>query len=77
MQSTPPPTSPSYAFEISRLQAAISGDFRTLPAAYPILASFGFMERTANGFREIAGETVVKRCRELIAVLSEKQAAAA
>lgn len=56
--------------DIMQLETAISGDFRQLPVAYPILARYGLMERTVNGFRSINPETVVSRARELIGKLS-------
>jgi len=56
--------------DIMQLETAISGDFRQLPVAYPILARYGMMDRTPNGFKAINPEVVVARARELIAKLS-------
>lgn len=55
--------------DIARLQHALSGDFRTLHVAYPVLAAHGFMERTPNGFKDIGGDATITRCRQLIAQL--------
>lgn len=61
-----------HAFEIARLEAAIAGDFRNHPVAYPILARYGYMEYAAdgNGYVSIDGCKVIDRCRQLIAQLS-------
>lgn len=56
------------ALEIDRLRHALA-DTRNHPAAYPILAKHGFMERTPDGFKAIDPEQVMSRCRELIARL--------
>ena len=64
------PRDPSPAeFDIGRLNQALT-DSRSHPIAYPILARHGFMEKTANGYKAIDPETVVKRCKQLIAELS-------
>ena len=55
--------------EIGRLFHAIS-DFRNAPVAYPILAKYGYMERTPSGYVAISPEIIDRRCRELIDKLS-------
>lgn len=57
--------------DIMQLETAISGDFRQLPVAYPILVRHGFMERTPNGFKAIDPEAVIARSKALIARLSQ------
>jgi len=56
-------------FAISRLQQALT-DTRAHPIAYPILARYGYMEKTANGYKAIDPETVILRCKALISQLS-------
>lgn len=48
------------------------GDSRQLDVAYPILAKHGLMERTANGYKAIDPEAVIRRCRELIDRLADR-----
>lgn len=47
------------------------GDSRQMSVAYPILARHGLMERTANGFKAIDPDVIVRRCHELIERLSD------
>lgn len=42
------------------------GDSRQLSVAYPILSRHGLMERTANGYKAIDPDAVMRRARELI-----------
>ena len=53
--------------EAASLRHAVNGDFRAWPSAYPVLAKFGLMERTTNGFRSIDPDHLLSRCRELLA----------
>lgn len=64
---TPGRTEAAHAIE--RLEHA-RRDFRNLPVAYPILARFGEMEMTANGYVAIDPETVLRRIDRLIARLA-------
>lgn len=48
------------------------GDSRQLSAAYPILARYGLMERTPNGFKAIDPDAVIRRGRELIDRLADE-----
>ena len=63
-----PPNLTPAEFDVMRLRQALT-DFRSHPIAYPILARHGLMEVTSNGYKNISAETVVNRCRELIARL--------
>lgn len=67
--SAPTADKAQIALDISRLHHAISGDFRLLPVAYPILARHGFMEYAPNGYKAISGAAVIDRARQLIAKL--------
>ena len=59
------------AIERRKLETAIHGDFRQLPVSYPVLAKYGFLDRTSNGFRAVSPDVIVKRCRTLLAQLEE------
>jgi hypothetical protein len=50
---------------LNRLEFALQ-DCRNHPTAYPILARFGYMERTANGFKSIDPDAIRNRIREVI-----------
>jgi hypothetical protein len=56
--------------DYNQLHVAL-GDSRQLPIAYPILARYGLMDRTANGYRSIDPEVIMRRCRELIDRLAD------
>ena len=62
-------------YAIGRLNHALT-DPRAYPIAYPILARYGYMERTSNGYVAIDPEAIVKRCRELIGKLTSGEIAA-
>lgn len=49
-----------------RILHVLKSGWQALPIAYPILARHGYMERTAEGFKAIDPESVVRRCREFI-----------
>jgi len=57
--------------DYNQLHVAL-GDSRQLSVAYPILARYGLMERTQNGFKAIDPDAVVRRCRELIDRLADE-----
>lgn len=48
------------------LEIALNGDFRQLSCAYPVLARYGYMERTTNGFKAIDPESVRNRIKQLL-----------
>ena len=56
--------------DYNQLHVAL-GDSRQLSVAYPILARYGLMERTPNGFKAIDPDAVVRRCSELIDRLAD------
>lgn len=56
-------------FAIARLLHARK-DCRNFPTAYPILARWGEMETTPNGFVMIDPEAVIRRIDRLVAKLS-------
>lgn len=63
------PANPSAAeFTVGRLQQALT-DSRAHPIGYPILARYGYMERTANGFKAIDPDAFISRCKCLIGEL--------
>ena len=55
------------AHAISRLQHGIEGQ---PTAAYETLANLGLLERTRNGYRNIDGGAIIRRCREGITMLA-------
>lgn len=57
--------------DYNQLHVAL-GDSSQLSVAYPILARYGLMERTPNGFKAIDPDAVVRRCRELIDRLADE-----
>lgn len=51
--------------DADRLNHILNGSAQ-LSVAYPILARHGFMERTANGYKCIDPDIVIRRCREAL-----------
>lgn len=47
-------------------------DWNKFSLAYPILARYGFMERTTNGYRAIDPEIIIRRSRELISKIENE-----
>ena len=60
------PTKKLTELEANIIRNAMSGDFRAWPSAYPVLAKYGFMERTGSGFKAIDPETFTRRCNALL-----------
>lgn len=51
--------------DADRLNHILIGNAQ-LSVAYPILARHGFMDRTANGYKCIGPDIVIRRCREAL-----------
>lgn len=49
-------------------------DPRNMPSAYPILADYGLMDRTENGFKCIDPDTIRRRIRDLIITINQSDA---